>query len=237
MAQLHQDDSGVPDPVADADIIHQQLQQIPQIYYNYHSPRQLANVVERIVDSYTPEESYLYFRGVSMGDTEALDRALTRKQVRNSVRMTFEEISNEMIVRLRPTREHNITGAELYLALRDRIELIPGHTRHSVVGLGSTRISVLGQGSKEPDHAICPATRARANTPWPSIVIEVGYSEKQSQLRLDAQWWLIHSANQTRFVVLLHMERNPNRLHIECWSMPPPRRTARHTPSLAPRCE
>ena len=121
--------------------------------------------------------------------------------------------------------------------LNEKITLIPGHTMRSVVPLGTTRMTVPGRRSKEPDLTLRPATRARANNRWPSVVIEVGYSEKLPQLRLNAQWWLINLASQTRCVIVIHVARNPNRLHLECWSMAPPQRITRHTPPLVPRCE
>ncbi|RPB24094.1 hypothetical protein L211DRAFT_849237 [Terfezia boudieri ATCC MYA-4762] len=64
----------VPGPASDVSIFYQQLQQIPHVYrYNYRSPRQFVGVIQNIVDSYTPEKSYLYFRGLSMTNVEVLD--------------------------------------------------------------------------------------------------------------------------------------------------------------------
>lgn len=67
------------------------------------------------------------------------------------------------------------------------------------------------------------------------MVVEVGYRETLAQLRIDAEWWLKNSGGQTKFVILLSVSRNPNRLVIEAWSMLPPDRWGRYTPPLIPR--
>ena len=54
---------------------------------------------------------------------------------------------------------------------------------------------------------------------WPSVMMEVGYSEGIDFLRLDAEWWLVHSQGQTRFVIIGKFERDPFALCFECWMM------------------
>ena len=92
-----------------------------------------------------------------------------------------------------------------------------------------------GMRSKEGDESIAPATRAAQNNPWPSVVVEVGYRETLAQLRIDAEWWLKNSGGQAKFVILLSVSRNPNRLAIEAWSMLPPDCRGRYTPPLISR--
>lgn len=171
-----------------------------------------------------------------MAAAEELDRALRNRQLRNSVRMMFEGISDGLIVRLMPSRELDVTEVEFFRALCSKIAQMPGHTERSVVGMRASCMILPGLRSNETGMSLRPGQRMANNNPWPSVTIEVGYSQNLSQLRLDAQWWLIYSANQTRFVVLLHVARNPNRLNMECWSMSPPQRITRNTPPQVPRC-
>ena len=49
--------------------------------------------------------------------------------------------------------------------------------------------------------------------------MEVGYSEAFDFLRLDAKWWLINSAGNTRFVMIVQFMTDPFAIHIECWAM------------------
>ena len=54
-------------------------------------------------------------------------------------------------------------------------------------------------------------------------------------LRLDAEWCLLNSHNNTRFVIRMKIERDSFALHMECWMMVETgcRRT-RHKPSRIP---
>ena len=128
-----------------------------------------------------------------------------------------------------PGREHETAGVEFCYELRGKIAGIPMHTSRSIVGLGAVRLNVPGERSKEGDQAIAPATRAAQSNPWPSVVVEVGYSETLNQLHIDAEWWLKKSGGRTRFVVLLSVNRDTNEIVIEGWRMLPL--------SLVPRCE
>src|SRR5262249_44004157 len=63
----------------------------------------------------------------------------------------------------------------------------------------------LGTSSKEADGSIAPLQPQ----PWPALVIEAGWSESVSRLRIDAQWWLSTQLppNSTTLVVLISFNR------------------------------
>jgi len=65
-----------------------------------------------------------------MADTEALDRALRNRQLRNSVRVVFEGISNDMVVRLMLTPTHEITGYVFLMCCIQRLNRFWG-IRHA----------------------------------------------------------------------------------------------------------
>lgn len=52
-------------------------------------------------------------------------------------------------------------------------------------------------------------------------MIEVGYSEPLSQLRICAEWWLVNSGGLTRMVIIILVSGGPNALHIELWELRP----------------
>ena len=222
------------------EMLARQLQLIPlECRHIYISPTHTANIVRDVIGSasFSPHQPYLYFQGAGLAEAEALDKALQHRQVRRAARLTFEGPSNQLIIRLTPGREHETAGVEFWYELRGKIAAIPMHTSRSVIGLGAERIIVPGERSKEGDQAIAPAARAAQSNPWPSVVVEVGYSETLNQLHIDAEWWLKNFEGRTRFVVLLSVNRDPNKIVIEGWRMLPLNRLNRHTPPLVPRCE
>lgn len=124
----------------------------------------------------------------------------------------------------------------LWLEIKDRIRDMPGHSGYSIRTFGGTRFDLTGIRSKEGDQAIGPATRGAKNV-WPSVVIEVGYSEALDFLRLDAEWWLHHSDGAIRFVVLVQLMTSPLAIRIECWAMAPPSHLKEELrPILFPSC-
>jgi len=133
-----------------------------------------------------------------------------------------------------PGPAHERVSTELYGKIVDKIVSIPGHSRASIQGFGATQFHPPRVRSKQADKALGPATRVGWDA-WPSLVIEVGYSERLKPLRMDAEWWLINSAGKTKFVIIIKITRHPFTVHIECWKMiPPSRRQTRHTPAQTP---
>ena len=87
----------------------------------------------------------------------------------------------------------------------------------SIEGFGARLLEVPGR-SKEGDQSFGPGTRVGTNA-WPSVMMEIGYSGGEDFLHLDAQWWLINSADKIRFMILASITMNPLELRIECWRM------------------
>ncbi|KAJ5120899.1 uncharacterized protein N7515_010287 [Penicillium bovifimosum] len=66
---------------------------------------------------------------------------------------------------------------------------------------------------------------------WPSLVIETGLSESEAQLRNDAHWWFSNSGYQVKLVLLIHIQRSPQRrVVLKLYSLRPT--TARITRGL-----
>jgi len=202
--------------------------------FEFKSPGDLVKTIITTVDSDSARECFLYFHGViTEHDFEMIERELKAAQLRTVVRFTFENTLNATILRIRPGPEHNIVAHDLYLEIVYKITSIAGHDRHSVSPVGATRFLVPGVRSKEGDQGLQPITRVGRDC-WPSLIIEVGCSEAQELLHLDAEWWLLNSESRTRLVIIATISRNPFRLRIECWKMSTTATTA-VDPSL-PQC-
>ena len=81
-----------------------------------------------------------------------------------------------------------------------------------------------------------PATRGERPA-WPSTMLEVEYSKALDFLRLDSKWWLINSAGNTRFVMIVQLITDPFAIHIECWAMvTSDDRQTIPAPTLIPTC-
>ncbi|KAK2742426.1 hypothetical protein FQN55_007864 [Onygenales sp. PD_40] len=71
--------------------------------------------------------------------------------------------------------------------------------------------------TKCPDTSYRPRSLPHTRSAkWPSLVLEVGYSESASKLRSDASWWLTESRGDVRVVITMEIFRK-HRVHLEMW--------------------
>jgi len=153
-----------------------------------------------------------------------------------TVRFTFEKALDAAILRIRPGSDHHSIAANFAVLFTDKIASIPRHTWHSVSCCGASIFRIPGVRSKEGDQSFRPRSRSGREA-WPSVMVEVGYSEGMDFLRLDAEWWLLNSKDKTRFFILIEIKRDPFALRIECWTMAETgRRQTRSTPHRIPLC-
>ena len=203
--------------------------------FEYQSARKLVKTVEGFVDSKLGDEYFVYFHGISDNEYEVIEKALRRAALRGTVRFTFENAVNAAILRISPRNAHRMISCNFASRLFFKIVAIPGHSLYSLGNFGAALFQVPGVRSKEGDQCFRPDTRR--GEAWPSVMMEFGYSEGMDFLRLDAEWWLVYSQGQTRFVIISKFERDPFALRFECWMMVESRRReTRQTPNRIPRC-
>lgn len=204
--------------------------------FEYQSAPELVRTVQGFLNSQSAEEYSVYFHGISDTECEAIKGELRAAGIMRTVRFTFENTLNASILRIRPGPDHHMIAAMFAYEFTKKMASIPGHTEDSVSCFGSTRFWIPGVRSKEGDQGFRPRTRCGREA-WPSVMVEIGYSEGMDFLRLDAEWWLINSNDRTRFVILIEMESHPFVLRIECWMIAETgRRQTRQTPGRFPRC-
>ena len=203
--------------------------------FRYQSARKLVKIVEGVVDSKSAEEYFVYFHGIADTEYEPIEKALRNAALRSTVRFTFENASDAAILRISPGPEHHVIGRNFIHEFWRKIDSTPCYDGDSVSCVGAAPFGVTGVRSKEGDECFRPRTRRRKE--WPSVMIEVGYLEGMDFLRLDAEWWLVNSQEQTRFVIIGIIERDPFALRFECWMMVESGgRETRRTPNRIPRC-
>ena len=84
-----------------------------------------------------------------------------------------------------PEGNIKLPAARFTQKLHQPLQKIPDHDNYSTYGVGATRIHSPSKRSKEGDEGIRCTTMQTIK--WPNLMIEVGYSELLSQLRLDAE--------------------------------------------------
>ena len=214
----------IPDPLPGTGKISPEFEMqaalIPDQYrFEYQSPAKLISTIQTTIDSGSAEEYFLYFYNINHGHLPEIDEEFWTCQLRCTVRFTTENSLSALICKVLCRGNFSTLGLNLWFKIENRIEkTIPGRTHDSIEPLYGNRFYVSDVRSKEGYQAIAPVTRGEWAA-WPSVVMEVGSSEALEFLRLDAKWWLINSAGNTRFVMLVQLLTEPFAIHIECWAI------------------
>lgn len=65
--------------------------------------------------------------------------------------------------------------------------------------------------AKEADQSLTPLENPSEDNDWPLLVVETGLSASEAQLRADAYWWFSNSDHQVNVVIILRIQRSPER--------------------------
>lgn len=158
----------------------------------------------------------------------AFAQKVTEYQIDESLsKLSFTRVWVELddaITTITPGSRHEVTCATFPLRITSAIIMIPGHDFLSIVKVGAARFHCCpGKRNKEGDHGMRCSTRFGRGIEWPNLMIEVGgYSEPLSQLRINAEWWLVNSGVLTRMVIIIILGSGNNSpddaLEIEVWA-------------------
>jgi len=205
--------------------------------FEYQSAPELLRIIDNTVKSWSAEEYFLYFHGVTHDNLSELDREYFGSNLQCTVLFTTENSLQALICHILAGGKPRTLMLNLWTEIRCKIAEIPGHTHDSVDLFGAKRFFLGNLRSKEGFEALVPKAQDASGV-WPPVVIEFGSSKGLDFLHLDAEWWLINSTGGTRLVILIQLMTDPFAIRIECWAMaPPPSPTGtRHPPIGVPTC-
>ena len=174
--------------------------------------KDMQNVVKSQRDKFetgNSNEQYLIFNHVSPDDLVKIDGA--RKSI-GKIWMTYYSDLHLLIIKI-PTAEHEAAASNIGgKVFAELIRMgIPDYEFWSV----NSQTYHAPTSSKEADIAYKPSAFRESKEAWPTLVFEVGVSESLRGLRWDARWWLQKSNGDVKIVILIHINRERKRLHIE----------------------
>lgn len=122
---------------------------------------------------------------------------------------------DDAIITITPDQKHEVTCGTFSSQIVSDIAMIPGHSPLSIVNVGSAQFYCPGKRSKQGSNGTRFPTRSGRVIKWPDLIIEFGYSELLSPLRIGAEWWIVNSGGLTRMVIVILLSDSPDRLDIE----------------------
>lgn len=161
----------------------------------------------------TTNAQYLAFECVTTDNLAKIDSS--RSSLVRHAKMSLYADIDLLIVKVMPSGAHETAWALLSEDFRFKLQGM-GVPRRDLVPIGSTRYQG-SQSSKEPDAGYKPLPARSLVSDWPTIVFEVGLSESLSQLRTDAEWWLVNSGGQVMIALVISLKPAFSVIHIEKW--------------------
>ncbi|PYI00189.1 hypothetical protein BO71DRAFT_2102 [Aspergillus ellipticus CBS 707.79] len=190
----------------------------PQNRYQYTDIKQVTRWINEKFAQFEKAhgDQYLLIRDVSSIQLAALD--YRSKIVRDlpSLRATYFEASSDLIVKLAGV-PHERLSRLIYSMIENKSQALGIDQMLSASGAGRRKME--SSISKEPDESWVPI--GRAGNDYPSLVVEIGVSETENRLKTDAKIWLETSHGLTRIVILVLVEEDEKKIHIQRWQLAP----------------
>ncbi|KIM85552.1 hypothetical protein PILCRDRAFT_816751 [Piloderma croceum F 1598] len=131
-----------------------------------------------------PAESPVCVITIKPKYSESVRAALEKDEIGFYTKASYNSSTCEMIFHFLPSHVHSAAACEFMKMLTTHLDLLPMNQQYRLRDNATIRVP---NGFKEPDAQIFLTGRGPKD---PTLVLEVGYSEGMSDLRLDARRWL-----------------------------------------------
>lgn len=168
---------------------------------------------EQYAGSTLLDDKYVIF---TIDEGSFLDCFLNAEE--SSLRKSWEAYDpsiNELLVKTIESAPHSVgTGTFIQLF---HAWLGPYNRKDRLIGIGRTSCRGSSNNRKRPDCAWVP-DHSGLDREWPTIVVEVSYSENRAKMMRDVNFWLNESSGQVNIVltVRIHARRS---ISIQQWKM------------------
>lgn len=157
---------------------------------------------------------YVVFCGVTKEGLTKIDRFRGMP-----FRLMYDSETESLIIKIMVGKAHDWVAGLFSDILRQKILSKCGDFR-ALSDMRTFRCRSESGREKEPDVALVPRNRNRVED-WPSLVIEVGVAESLNALRRDAFFWIFHSNEATRVVLVIAVDVTARTITIERWGNEP----------------
>ncbi|PUU72554.1 hypothetical protein B9Z19DRAFT_1069681 [Tuber borchii] len=113
-----------------------------------------------------------------------------------------------------PGPEHELTARTFDSIIKQKIT--DGGQEALIQHMGSTQYDGT-YNAKEADASFKPLRARPGRLDWPTVILEVGVSEKPRRSSLDAKWWIENSGGAIRVVLLFFVNLSRKTIRIEMW--------------------
>ena len=128
---------------------------------------------------------------------------------------SFDKVNSLLLVRMPKSRQHESAARQFSKIFDKAVE--PTGLESALRDLGSATQDGPS-GKKEPDCSWLPIRLPRGRSDhWPSVVVEVSFSETSSKLMSDVRYWLGDSQGDVELVITIKINRKKPEFEIVTW--------------------
>ncbi|KAL4962317.1 uncharacterized protein BDV14DRAFT_191697 [Aspergillus stella-maris] len=184
-------------------------------HYPYRGRQQFLIDFQHAVDTNSYTSEWLMVSGVN---SEVFDaKFLECQSTPFSAWCAFDSELELLLIRVVNSAPHEVASETFHEILLE--VLIPAGMNRKLIKLGSTaHFAVIG--GKQADKAWRPLHKPRDRTDnWPSVVLDVAYSETAKKLQGDIRYWLRASGGDVKIALALKIDRRKPMITIEKWDI------------------
>uniref|UniRef100_A0A8H7KBE6 Uncharacterized protein n=1 Tax=Bionectria ochroleuca TaxID=29856 RepID=A0A8H7KBE6_BIOOC len=177
----------------------------------------------------------IYVEDVSTEDFAKIEQA---RGERSKFRLKNFSPAQRLLIIVIPTFRHERSHRKLIKLIENQITAMGLEDDWGEYGETTLRAE-HGGGASEGDSGGGPSERDDNIHPWPTLVIEAGYSQSLNALRRQMRWWFSASQHQVKIVLLVKLDPLvPGTIIIEHWKeFPREERTGATTTRFGARLE
>lgn len=130
----------------------------------------------------------------------------------------YDSTNSTLLVKM-PARVHAQAGMGFRQIIFDSLS---SRNRKSLVDFGTVDLNINNR-TRKPDQGLGPLNRPTVHDQdWPSLVIEVAFSESRTKLDSDARLWLTGTHNQVNTVITIAITKTRlQTITISKWTLSP----------------
>ncbi|KAI5865618.1 hypothetical protein GGS23DRAFT_560041 [Durotheca rogersii] len=176
---------------------------------------QFATLQQLFKEIETTTSDELVVQNVSRQDYDSISREREARTRKFGLRCYYADLHLMIVTIPRWAHEHSHTSlyGEIFILLH-----LMGITSVEWGAGGHTTYERPNGDAGEGDSTGVPIIRARAGSqPWPTLVIESGFSQSLASLRTKMRWWFSASGHEVKIVVLINLCRAQRKMVVEKW--------------------
>ncbi|EEP77317.1 predicted protein [Uncinocarpus reesii 1704] len=127
----------------------------------------------------------------------------------------------ELLILTMLTRPHEAPRALFGVIIFDKLKHMGLNPRRTLQIAGASRVATESR-RKEPDCSYLPKSLPDGRSDkWPSLIVEVGFTESARKLEMDAKWWLQASNGDVGLAITITVNARDRSIVLKTWENGP----------------